>query len=160
MVLNKIKTWTFPWLIVYDNIDESGPFTKIPILGQLAECKSGHFIFTRRHNHGNDIDCAVDVSQLSKEEGLELLFSRSPAERNAVQGYEILRKLNYLAHAIDWAGNYTSTSKIALSHFVDHYEQHGQWVPRRIQDFSLHENIVKDVPFTKNVVPPNKCEVN
>lgn len=66
----------------------------------------------------------IDVSVLSAEEGLNLLFQRSKCERSAaniVEVEKIVDKLGYFALAIHQAGAYISAGNLELGYFLSEF---------------------------------------
>lgn len=68
---------------------------------------------------------------MSEDEGLELLLSRSGRRKNEEkEGMEIVRKLGFLALAIDQAGAYISARKLNLHQYMDAYNKRKEKVLR------------------------------
>jgi len=106
---NVMKSWTEPWLIVFDNYDSPGAFASRNIRNYLPLGK-GHILFTSRHEDSSRLGYHISISGMTKDESVELLLQRpalTSEERS--KGVEVASTLGFLALALNQAGLYSYT---------------------------------------------------
>ena len=119
-----MENWRTPWLIVFDNYDQPGEFKNIS--DYIPQGQSGSILFTSRHADSKRLGAVIKLTQMTEEEGVELLFRQSNEEENEynkAEGAKIVKMLGYLPLAIDQAGAYISARSLHLSLFVKHYNE-------------------------------------
>ena len=123
LVKDIISTWTTTWLLVFDNFDEPKAFNEKPIQDYFPQGKKGFIIFTSRHAESDRLGHSINISGMLEGEALELLFRSSKRERhdrNITEGKKIIKRLGYLALAVDQAGAYIK-GRIEFDAFLDHF---------------------------------------
>jgi RecA/RadA recombinase len=126
-VLEKLRTWPEPWLIVFDNHDDPSAFNIRDFIPQARE--HGFVLVTSRHADTDDLtesENAIELQGLPENDALSLLFKQSRAatsESTLQHGRIIVERLGYHALAIRQAGSYISLRKIELHQFMDRYNQ-------------------------------------
>jgi tetratricopeptide (TPR) repeat protein len=123
-VKDTLESWEEPWIMVFDNYDRPGEFKDIS--SYFPQGRTGMLLFTSRHADSERLGVAIKITQMTIEEGLELLLRRSKLQRNSgntVEGKKIIQKLAYLPLAIDQAGAYIAARVIPLQLFVKHYDE-------------------------------------
>ncbi|KAI9869902.1 MAG: hypothetical protein M1830_004948, partial [Pleopsidium flavum] len=124
IVLDIMSMWPMPWLLVFDNFDEPKAFDKKPIKDYFPRGKKGLILITSRHAASESLGHTITVTSMLESEALELLYCRSryeTSEANDAEGKRIVRRLGYLALAIDQAGAYISARTMDFQSFMDHY---------------------------------------
>ena len=124
LVIDAITRWQTSWLIVFDNFDQPDAFKGRSIKDYFPRGKKGRILFTSRHAGARGLGHLITVSSMSESEGLELLLRRSGNNKNddnSVVGKDIVRRLGYLALAIDQAGAYITARSLSLNLYIDHY---------------------------------------
>ncbi|KAH0544047.1 hypothetical protein FGG08_001665, partial [Glutinoglossum americanum] len=116
--------WQIPWLIVFDNYDQPKEFGDIAAYFPHGE--AGAILITSRHSDSERLGVTIRVTQMTEDEGLELLLRQTKLDRNddnIVEGRKIIQKLGYLPLAIDQAGAYINMRKLPLLLFAKHYDE-------------------------------------
>ncbi|KAH0536108.1 hypothetical protein FGG08_006994 [Glutinoglossum americanum] len=123
-VKDTLGSWGKPWIIVFDNYDNPSEFKNIS--SYFPQGRSGAILFTSRHSESARLGIVIRVTQMTEEEGTELLLRQSRLERNSdntIDGRKIVRKLGYLPLAIDQAGAYINARELPLWRFIKHYDE-------------------------------------
>ncbi|KAI9861251.1 MAG: hypothetical protein M1813_005424 [Trichoglossum hirsutum] len=123
-VRETLARWRSPWLMVFDNYDQPSEFKNIT--AYLPRGETGAVLFTSRHADSERLGVTIRVTQMTEDEGLEILLHQSKRERNdddTKEGKEIVRKLGYLPLAIDQAGAYINARKLPPRIFTKHYDE-------------------------------------
>jgi len=118
-----------PWLMVFDNYDQPNEFKDIT--AYLPQGETGAILFTSRHADTERLGVTIRVTQMTEDEGLELLLLQSKRERNdenAKEGRKIVQKLGYLPLAIDHAGAYINARELPLGLFPKHYDERKEFI--------------------------------
>ncbi len=130
-VLDFFNNWTMPWLLVFDNHDDPEAFNPKPIKEYFPQSTKGFILVTSRHAESERLGETVRIDEMSEDEALELLFHRSKADRhetNTAEGHKIIKRLGYLALAIDQAGAYVSKRHLDLHQFMEHFKNRQEQV--------------------------------
>jgi tetratricopeptide (TPR) repeat protein len=123
-VLTTISTWEESWLLVFDNFDDPHSFDNKSIKEYFPRGNSGSVLVTSRDVLANVLGHHIDISTMSIEEALELLFRRSDAIRSDTtlqDAQRIIKRLGFHALAIDQAGAYIRARTLDLDLFLEHY---------------------------------------
>ncbi|KIN01209.1 hypothetical protein OIDMADRAFT_123057, partial [Oidiodendron maius Zn] len=125
-VLTTISTWREPWLLVFDNFDDLHSFGNKNIKEYFPRSNYGSVLITSRDGAAKGLSRSIDVSTMSNEEALELLFRRSDTIRSDTtlqEAQKIVRRLGFHALAIDQAGAYILARTLDLDLFLEHYDK-------------------------------------
>ena len=136
-LLDSIEAWSCSWLFVFDNCDGSGCFEYSVFHNFVPQGKRGHLLFTCRDAALIDFGHPIMISQMSENESLELLFSRSQIRRDIMAeaaGLDIVSTLEYSALAIDSAAAYIKTAHIELGLYTFVFEQRRRDLQAKSQD--------------------------
>ncbi|KAL4981967.1 hypothetical protein BDW68DRAFT_182990 [Aspergillus falconensis] len=101
-----MKTWSFPWLIVFDNYDNPAEFG---IADYMPFGVHGAILITTRHEDVGQWGRLIDVPGLPEDDALILLMEQCRVEEkadNLPKAQEIVKRLGYLALAIHQAAAY------------------------------------------------------
>ena len=124
-VTDAISRWRTSWLIVFDNFDQPRLFDGRNMRDYFPRGKRGAILFTTRNKLAGRLGHMIKVAEMSEDEGLRLLLRRCNkkdfSNEDMVIGGQILRRLGYLALAIDQAGAYISARDLQLDLFMDHF---------------------------------------
>jgi tetratricopeptide (TPR) repeat protein len=123
-VKETIESWSFPWLLIFDNYDR--PDETFRISSCFPQSRFGSIIVTSRHASAKRLGNVIQVTGMSEDESLDLLFSRSELKRtkeNVCEAKSVAAQLGYLPLAVDQAGAYISAQKLSMSLFATHYEK-------------------------------------
>lgn len=125
LVLNKLRDWNEPWLMVFDNHDDPSSF-HLPDF--MPDGQDGRILITSRHADTAvlaEVDNDIELPGLPRDDACDLLIRQSrvgnAASRN--DAYTIVDRLGYHTLAITQAGSYIQTQKIQLSQFIDNYNR-------------------------------------
>lgn len=125
LVLNKLRDWNEPWLMVFDNHDDPSSF-HLPDF--MPDGQDGRILITSRHADTAvlaEVDNDIELPGLPRDDACDLLIRQSrvgnAASRN--DAYTIVDHLGYHTLAITQAGSYIQTQKIQLSQFIDNYNR-------------------------------------
>ena len=132
LVQIQMKKWTGRWLLVFDNYNNPNSFQQRPIRDYIPG-QGGHVIFTSRHKDSSRLGLTMDLSRMTKDEGIRLLLHFIPGSKN-FEASEVVALLGYLALAIDQAGAYIHSRLLPLSQFVSHYKKRKMRVLEEIPD--------------------------
>jgi len=131
-VLESLRDWPQPWLIVFDNYDDPERFSNLQDYIPMGE--HGNILVTTRHADVVSLakkENAIELPGLPEEDALRLLFEQSMMKGNGSHrqcGEVIVRRLGYHPLAITQAGSYILRHKIDLSQFMDHYNRRRQFI--------------------------------
>ena len=123
-VKDTIESWSFPWLLVFDNFDR--PDEVLRISDCFPQSSFGKIIVTSRHAGSKRLGNVIQVTGMSEDESLDLLFSRSGLKRteeNVCEAKSVVAQLGYLPLAVDQAGAYISALNLSMSLFSKHYKE-------------------------------------
>ena len=164
MILDIIESWTGPWLLVLDNFGGSQPFTHNSILNFLPQGSSGCYLFTTRHGAARSLGHPIQVSRLSEEEGLQLLFSKrrgeSKRQMSVTDGSVIIQKLDFLALAVDLAGAYIWKSHADLRTYIERDEISRASVLQRHSDSWDSQNSIAEYGSDELISVYTACEMS
>jgi hypothetical protein len=124
-VLTTISTWREPWLLVFDNFDDPLSFS-MSVKEYFPRSNSGSVLITSRDRAARGLGQNIDVSTMSNDEALELLFRRSDTTRsdaNLQEARSIIKRLGFHALAIDQAGAYILARSLDFDLFLEHYNK-------------------------------------
>ena len=125
-VLATISTWQEPWLLIFDNFDDPHSFGNKSVKDYFPRSKSGSVLITSRDGAAKGLGRSIDVSTMSNEEALELLFRRSDTTRSDAtlqEAQKIVKRLGFHALAIDQAGAYILARTLDFDLFLEHYNK-------------------------------------
>lgn len=126
-----MSAWRTKWLLVFDNFDDPSSFRKKSIKEYFPRGSQGSILFTSRHAATKSLGYSIDVSAMSNEEALDLLFRRSQAdnsEANRLEGGSIVKRLGLHALAIDQAGAYILARNLDFNLYWVHYNNRRETV--------------------------------
>jgi tetratricopeptide (TPR) repeat protein len=124
LVKDIIESWGFPWLLVFDNYDR--PDEVLRISDCFPQSSFGNIIVTSRHAGSKRLGNVIQMTGMSENESLDLLFSRSGLKRieeNICEAKSVVAQLGYLPLAVDQAGAYISAQNLSMSLFSKHYKE-------------------------------------
>ena len=116
-----LSDWTNPWLLVFDNLDSLDDFPDIVQFFPNGSC--GCILITSRSASSKDLGEVIEVEQMEKDEGLELLLFGLQPVADQVPAEKILARLDYLPLAIALVRAYISKQKLSLMDFEEGYER-------------------------------------
>ena len=131
-----LRNWQEPWLLIFDNFDSPNSFQNIStFFPQSNGSNKNTILVTSRHLSSARLGNSIPLTGLSEDEGLELLMSRSTAiskvdytAQELIDGRDIVKKLGFLALAIDQAAAYISIRQLPLSLFIEHFELRKEYI--------------------------------
>jgi tetratricopeptide (TPR) repeat protein len=139
-VKESLRDWPQPWLLVFDNYDDPKAFRDIASFFPASSSQNKNAILvTSRHTLSERLGTAIKLNGLSENEAVELLLARCPSllkdadHSNAEK--EIVKKLGYLALAIDQAAAYISIRQLPLQLFLSHYEKRKEVILNHAPDY-------------------------
>jgi tetratricopeptide (TPR) repeat protein len=133
LVRTILGTWTAPWLLVFDNFDDPNAFSHHPLKSYFPQGQNGFILITSRHADSERLGYSIPVSTMLESEAMQLLFLSSKREQNdgnIAEGKKIIKRLGYLALAVDQAGAYIK-GRIQFSAFLDHFEHRREEIMRK-----------------------------
>ncbi|THV54036.1 hypothetical protein BGAL_0036g00170 [Botrytis galanthina] len=139
-VLNRLRDWDEPWLIIFDNHDDPSSF-HLPDF--MPSGQHGRILITSRHADTGvlaETDYDIELHGLPKDDACDLLIQQSRV-RNAASrddAHAIVDRLGYHALAITQAGSYIQSQKIALSQFMDKYNRQREAILRETPRMSQY----------------------
>jgi hypothetical protein len=137
-IKDTLRTWTEPWLLVFDNYDLPQVFDVTAFFPASNRVKKNAILVTSRNMSCERLGSCVKIEGLTEEEALELLYSRSPTTQKTSEDLEeakkIVKQLGYLALAIDQAAAYISARQMPLSLFKEHYEKRKEFILKHTPD--------------------------
>jgi tetratricopeptide (TPR) repeat protein len=119
-----IESWNFPWLLVFDNYDR--PDEVLRISSYFPQSSFGNIIVTSRHADSKRLGNTIQVTGMTEDESIDLIFARSELERtreNVCEAKAVVGQLGYLPLAVDQAGAYISAQSLSMSLFSKHYKE-------------------------------------
>lgn len=125
----ELEHWSKPWLLVFDSLDQPGAFQNIQ--DYFPGGSKGALLFTSRHTDLGRLGTTIPVTAMSEIEGLDLLLHQcnlNKTDEIAREGTAIVRELSYLPLAIDQAGSYIRSRRLALQNFPEHYKNRKAFV--------------------------------
>jgi tetratricopeptide (TPR) repeat protein len=135
-VLDKLREWENPWLMVFDNYDDVENFENIQDF--IPDGEHGCVIVTSRHldsmSLATDPENAIDLLGLAESEALELLYKIcdvKKTESTTPHATAIVDRLACHPLAITQAGSYIKKRRVPLDKFLDDYN-------RRTKDILQH----------------------
>ncbi|TGO17030.1 hypothetical protein BTUL_0021g00270 [Botrytis tulipae] len=139
-VLNRLRAWDEPWLIVFDNHDDPSSF-HLPDF--MPSGQHGRILITSRHADTGvlaETDYDIEPHGLPKDDACNLLIKQSRVSDTAScdDAYAIVDRLGYHALAITQAGSYIQSQKIALSQFMDKYNRQREAILRETPRMSQY----------------------
>ena len=131
-----LRNWTKPWLLVFDNYDNPNEFQKLSSFFPVSNGTiKSTILVTSRHVSSARLGSEIPLGGLSEDEGLELLYCRSyavsthtPTAHESLESKVIVKKLGYLALAIDQAAAYISIRQLPFHVFIEHFEQRKEFI--------------------------------
>ncbi|KAF7890835.1 uncharacterized protein EAF01_010644 [Botrytis porri] len=139
-VLNRLRDWDEPWLIIFDNHDDPSSFH---LLDFMPSGQHGRILITSRHADTAllaERDHDIELHGLPKDDACDLLIKQSRVSNTASRddAYAIVDRLGYHALAITQAGSYIQSQKIALSQFMDKYNRQREAILRETPRMSQY----------------------
>lgn len=150
-VRNTLGTWHGKWLLVFDNFDDPMSFSNKSIKEYFPRGGQGSALIAGRHEEGKSLGQHIDVSTMSDEEALELLFRRSQVDRsdlNLQEGRKIINRLGFHALAIDQAGAYILARNLDINLYLTHYNDRREKVLSEAPELWDYKRTLKDNPET------------
>ncbi|KAL8769021.1 MAG: hypothetical protein Q9209_004938 [Squamulea sp. 1 TL-2023] len=142
-----LEDWHEPWLLIFDNYDRPDEFTRVRRF--LPQSDQGHVIFTSRHRDLDRLGTLIELPGLGLDEGVQLLlrhYSSQDIDLNRGTAREIVRRLGFLALAIDQAASYIAYKQILpckLEEFITLYDLQRKailsYVPDKLWEYSSME---------------------
>ena len=123
-MLETLKTFNDPLLLVFDTFDQPGKFTVKDFFPLSAK-----IIITSRHYDSMRLGSSIEVGALTDEEGIKLLLHQAGLEKTAekpeiVEHARIItQELGRLALAIDQAAMYINGRQVPLHSFPGVYKK-------------------------------------
>jgi ribosomal protein S15P/S13E len=147
-----LSTWSDRWLMVFDNLDN--PPDIRDIFNFCPEGDYGSILMTSRHAGLKELGGSiVEVDQMEKEEGLELLLRSSQTDPEDLAAAEqILMRLEYLALAIDQARAYISKQKLRVQDFLEEFEQRKKTFMRDTPLIWKYQRVLPDTKVSLNLL--------
>jgi tetratricopeptide (TPR) repeat protein len=148
-VLDTMSAWRKKWLLVFDNFDDPSSFRKKSIKEYFPRGSQGSILFTSRHAAAKSLGYPIEVSAMSNEEALDLLFRRSQADRteaNCLEGGRIIERLGLHALAIDQAGAYILARNLDLDLYLMHYNNRREKVLNEAPELWDYRRKLKNNP--------------
>jgi len=148
-VLDTMSAWRSKWLLVFDNFDDPSSFTRKSIKEYFPRGSQGSILFTSRHAATKSLGYSIDVSVMSNEEALDLLFRRSQAdnsEANRLEGSSIVERLGLHALAIDQAGAYILARNLDFDLYLIHYNNRRETVLNETPELWDYRRKLKNNP--------------
>lgn len=99
-------------------------------------------MITSRHAESKRLGCPVSVDSLSEDEAVELLLQKSgteDTEANRSEGRKIVKRLAYLALAVDQAAAFISLRHLPFTQFLKQYEQRKEAILKYVPSSPLWE---------------------
>jgi len=124
-VRSALSSWQGKWLLVFDNFDDPKAFGNKSLKEYFPQGCRGSILITSRHEVSKGLGHYIDISVMSEEEALELLFRRSQLDRselNLHEGQRIVERLGRHALAIDQAGAYILARNLDINLYLTHYD--------------------------------------
>jgi hypothetical protein len=133
LVKDILGGWKEPWLLVFDNYDDSVAFDNLKSFfpTSTSTINSAILITSRQVSNGR-LGVHLPLDGLTEAEGLQLLTSRASSttqhEGDEAEGKKIIQTLGYLPLAIDQAAAYISIRQLPLKLFSDHFEKRKEFI--------------------------------
>ena len=148
-VRETLSTWHSKWLLVFDNFDDPMSFCNKSVKEYFPRGDQGSVLVTGRHEEAKNLGPHIDVSTMSDEEALELLFRRSrvdQSESNRQEGGKIIRRLGLHALAIDQAGAYILARNLDINLYLTHYNDRKEKVLSEAPELWDYRRMLKNNP--------------
>ncbi|CAG8983215.1 hypothetical protein HYALB_00004043 [Hymenoscyphus albidus] len=152
-VVEKLRGWQAPWLMVFDNYDDLTGFNNVREF--LPECNGRQIIVTSRHPSSealpHDAVSKILIEGLADDDALDLFWRASHAgKRNfdvdeIAEAKRVVHTLSSHPLAITQAGSYVKQQNIRIGDFMDHYG-------------SKRENLLHDTPLPPHYGKENHSE--
>jgi hypothetical protein len=132
-----------PWLIIFDNFDH--PQDCQDIFNFFPPSGKGVILFSSRHVMTGNLGEVLNVSGMTKKEGLQLLFGSEVQldEKQKSSGEKIIDMLGHLPLAIDQAHAYIQKQKLSPDEFLNHYEKRKEYILKLTPSFSRYKKQVR-----------------
>ncbi|PQE21684.1 Kinesin light chain protein [Rutstroemia sp. NJR-2017a WRK4] len=133
LVKDILGGWKEPWLLVFDNYDDSVAFDNLKSFFPTSTSTTNSAILvTSRQVSNGRLGVHLPLDGLTEAEGLQLLTSRASStiqhEGDDAEGKKIIQMLGYLPLAIDQAAAYISIRQLPLKLFSDHFEKRKEFI--------------------------------
>ena len=113
VVRDTLSSWSDPWLMVFDNLDNPDELNGIQKF--FPDSPRGSILVTSRCAGSKELGQFIEVDCMELEEGLELLLRSPETDTEKLAAAErILIKVGYLPLAIDQARAYISRRRLHL----------------------------------------------
>lgn len=149
-VRHTLSAWQGRWLLVFDNFDDPKSFRPKSINEYFPRGSKGAILVTSRHEEAKGLSqYHADVSTMSNNEALELLFRRSEIDRNEEnvrEGESIVKRLGFHALAIHQAGAYILARNLDIKLYLTHYNSRMEKVLIEVPDLWDYRRNLKDNP--------------
>jgi Tfp pilus assembly protein PilF len=148
-VRETLGKWHGKWLLVFDNFDDPMPFSNKSVKEYFPRGGQGSVLITGRHEEAKNLGHHIDVSTMSEEEALELLFRRSrvdQTESNRQESEKIIKRLGLHALAVDQAGAYILARNLDINLYLTHYNDRKEKVLSEAPELWDYKRALKDSP--------------
>ena len=133
------------WLFVFDNYDNPKAFETTNIYQYIPKGKKGRVLFTSRHQDSARLGHTVEVSGMTQDESLQVLFQRPPLnDEESRYGKEIAAQLGNLVLALDQAGSYLRARNVRLCDYVPSYRKRKEHILKETPDVWEYRNITNN----------------
>ena len=133
------------WLFVFDNYDNPKAFGKTGIHRYIPKGEKGRVLFTSRHHDSARLGHKVEVSGMTQDESLQVLFQRPPLnDEESRYGKKIAAELGNLVLALDQAGTYLRARKVRLCDYVASYRKYKEHILKETPDVWEYRKITNN----------------
>jgi tetratricopeptide (TPR) repeat protein len=119
LVIDALSSTNLRWLLVYDNANDPDD------LAHLIPSVGGHVILTSRNQTWSNVWDAVEVNVFERPESVALVRKRG-TEISIEDANRLADKLGDLPLALDQAASWQSATGMAVTEYLDLFDQHHQ----------------------------------
>jgi len=119
LVIDALSSTRLRWLLVYDNANEPDD------LAHLIPSSGGHVILTSRNQTWSNVWDAVEVNVFERSESIELIRKRG-TDITFDDADRLAEKLGDLPLALDQAASWQAATGMAVSEYLELFDQHVQ----------------------------------
>jgi tetratricopeptide (TPR) repeat protein len=123
-VLHALSGSSYPWLMVFDNLDEPSVLACIDQF--IPNSRHGVILVTSRLDGARELGVTLEIGVMDGEEGRELLLGSQPINWDNITIERILQRLGHLPLAIDQVRAYIQKRKLSLEGFMKEFEERKQ----------------------------------
>ncbi|HEV7737970.1 MAG TPA: NB-ARC domain-containing protein, partial [Chlamydiales bacterium] len=117
-----VSSWTDPWLMIFDNLDDPLKFNDIPSL--FPHSPLGAILITSRHHGLKELSpYYIPLQEMDEMESFDLLLGHQPSRIEAEPAKQILERLGWLPLALDQARAYISKQAVPLQKFIKEFDE-------------------------------------